>query len=76
MLIQAGTPDWLTYLFQIRQIQTDWDQMRWMLEYGYAEWDWMVLTLNYHLSFLTSMYEHHYIDLMTDPQLNELVENS
>ena len=30
--------------------------VRWMLECDCAEWDWMVLTLGYQLSFLTSMY--------------------
>ena len=50
--------------------------MRWMLDCGCAEWDWLVLTLDYQFSFLTSMYKQHYIDLMIDPQPNELVENS
>jgi len=36
----------------------------------------VALTLDYQHSFLTSMYEQHYIDLMNDPQPNELVENS
>ena len=36
--------------------------MRWMLECDCADWDWMVLTLDYQLSFPTSMYEQHYID--------------
>ena len=46
--------------------------MRWILDYGCAEWDWMVLTLDYQLSFPISMYEQHDID----PQPNELDENS
>jgi len=35
----------------------------------------MVLALDYQFSFLTSIYEQHYIDSMIDPQSNELVEN-
>ena len=50
--------------------------MRWMLECDCAEWDWIVLTLDYQLYFPTSMYEQHYIDSMIDSQPNELVENS
>jgi len=49
--------------------------MMWMLECDSAEWDWMVLTLDYQLSFSTSMYEQYYIDSMIDLQPNELVEN-
>ena len=50
--------------------------MRWMLDCGCAEWDGLVLTLDYQISFLTSMYEQRYIDSLIDPQLNELVKNS
>jgi len=50
--------------------------MRWMLVSGCAEWNLMVLTLDYQLSFPTSMYEEHYIDSTIDPQPNGLVENS
>ena len=46
--------------------------MRWMLVCGCAEWEWMVLTLDYQLSFPTSMYEQHYIDLTVDPPPNVL----
>ena len=58
IVLQAYAPDWLTYLFQIRQIWKDWDQMRWMLVFGCVEQNWMVLALDYQLSFPTSMYEH------------------
>ena len=47
--------------------------MRWMLK---CDWDWVVLTLDYQISFPTSMCEQHHIDSMIDPQPNELVENS
>jgi len=50
--------------------------MRWMLVCGYAEWNWMVLTLDYQLSFPTTMYEQHYIDSTIDPHPNGLVEHS
>ena len=50
--------------------------MRWMLVCGYAEWDWMVLTLDYQLSFPSSMYEQYFINSTVDPQPNGLVENS
>jgi len=46
-----------------------------MLECDCAERAWMVLTLDYQLSFLTSIYEQYYIDSMIDPQPNELIEN-
>ena len=49
--------------------------MRWMLECDCIEWDWMVLTLDYQLSFPTSIYEHHYIDSLIDPQSNEQLAN-
>ena len=50
--------------------------MRWMVECGCAEWVKIMLTLDYQLSFPTSMYEQYYIDSVIDPQPNELVENS
>ena len=50
--------------------------MRWMLDCDCADWDQVVLTLDYQLSFPTIMYEQHYIDSMIDPQPDELVENS
>ena len=48
--------------------------MRWMFDCDCDEWDQMVLTLDYQLSFPTSMYEQRYIDSIIDPQPNELVE--
>ena len=47
-----------------------------MLVCGYAEWDWLALTLDYQLSFLTSMYEQYYIDSTVDPRPNGLGGNS
>jgi len=33
-----------------------------------TEWDWLALTLDFQLSFLTSIYEQHYIDSTVGPQ--------
>ena len=63
-------PDWLTYLFQTRQIGMDWNQMKWMLTYCCAEWDWVVQTLDYQLFFPDLKYDQYCIDLTIDPQPN------
>jgi len=46
-----------------------------MLKCDCADWDLVVLIVDYQLSFPTSMYEQHYIDSMIDPRPNELVAN-